>query len=164
MACLVKGIDCASFATLGSRVGELRAQGGFAASGRADEQCAGPALHSSVKQGIELGDAAGQNLGCDVDSTMLTGDQARKHAQTARYDDVVMKAFAKAGGAHLQHFETAAGNAIVALQHFQADDPMRDGLHLALGIVAEALVQQQRGAVLSLEELLEAKDLAAIAE
>lgn len=41
---------------------------------------------------------------------------------------------------------------------------MRDGLNLALMVASKTLIEQQRGAVLPLEELLQGENLAAITE
>jgi len=79
---------------------------------------------------------------------MLARHQSGKDVHSALHDDVVVVSLAETRGAYFQYLEAPAGNAVVALQHFQGKDSVSDGLHLALWVVAKALVEKQRGAVL----------------
>ena len=152
-----------AFAALRGRHHEVGRQRRLAGARGADQQRAGAAVEAAAEQRVEGGQAAGDALEAAI-APVFGRDQARKHAQAAGQDFVVVVAAAEAAAAELADAQAAPVAAVLGIELVQRHHAVHDRVHVQAELGHGAVVEQQHGAATADEVLLQREDLAAIAQ
>src|SRR5207248_8338020 len=97
---------------------------------------------------------------------MLGGDYARKNAQTAGGNDVIMIAFAEFHAPQFQNAQSAARTAVVGRELFHFNDAVCEAEHVRVGhhsTFVHLIVKQKNSGLEFRELLFESQKLAPVA-
>src|SRR6185436_6379620 len=94
---------------------------------------------------------------------VVGGDEPRKHGEAARLDHVIVVALAKRRAAHLRNRQEAAVDAELERHGLERDHAVDDALDVSI-LPGRTVIEEQHGAIARAEVVLEAEDLAAVAQ
>ena len=141
----------------------LRAEGGFADAGRPENQRACAHRHAIVEQRVDLRQAALERL-LRQRTALAPVLQPRKDAHAAGLNPEVVESADVGHTAQLDDFEPPARDAEIVHRLLEADDAVREALDVRVGVADAGLVQQQQRAATPDEKLLQAENLAPVAQ
>ena len=99
-----------------------------------------------------------------VGGLVLGGDEPGEHVQPAPADDVIVIAGPEVAAPQLDHLQPPPHGSIVRRMVLQADHPVGQAVQADVPGLAGLVVEEQDGALLPAEVLLEGQDLPAVAE
>src|SRR5207253_5461023 len=132
----------------------LQSQSRFAGAGLAENEGGCPSIQPTAAQVIQCLDAAGNRLVLKP-GMMLGRDHARKNAQTAGGNDVVMIAFAEFHGPQFRNPQPAARCAVAGREMFNINDAVREAEYVGVEYRSRLLVLivAEKNRALELREL-----------
>lgn len=160
-AALVEGEDDRVVAAPRRRHGEGECERRLADAGGADEQGVRAALQAASEERIHLAVAALREVPEEA-LVMLGRDQARIDLEPAPTDGGVVVAALELDATHLDHAQPTALGTEVDRVLLQQDDPVGKAVQGDVPALRGEVVQEQHGAALGREEVLQRHDLTAI--
>ena len=144
-------------------VNEMRRQQRLAGAGRPHDQRRRPPRETAAHQRIERGHAARQGLPREA-YPVRRGYQPREHLETADADDVVVVAVGIGHAAQLHDAQTAPDATKLRQERLEPQHAVRERLQLQVAAGGRPVVQEEHGAIVADEKLLERKNLSTIAQ